>query len=165
MLISYMYVCTCEICIWIYVPTCRNKCNWCTLKHLVLVRIKGLKKSPKIPGNTFSDTLLKSRFRNLRLTPPKKNELPAVFFGGSHAKKWCAPSIIVWKERWFSVWFLWVALPSVDDLFCALCWIRTYVEYVQTTVGLWRLSNVAGLVVSRVLKSISSIKWKSSWMK
>ena len=43
------------ICIWIYVPTCRNKCNWCTLKHLVLVRINGLRKSPKIPGNTFSN--------------------------------------------------------------------------------------------------------------
>jgi len=52
------------ICIWIYVPTCRNKCKWCTMKHLVLARIKGLKKSPKIPGNTFSDVMLKSRFQN-----------------------------------------------------------------------------------------------------
>jgi len=59
------------ICIWIYVPTCRNKCNWCTLKHLVLVRMNGLK-SPKIPGNASSDTLLKSRFQNFAGDAAKK---------------------------------------------------------------------------------------------
>jgi len=33
-----------NMCIWIYVPTCRHEWNSCTLKHLVtvLVRIKGL---------------------------------------------------------------------------------------------------------------------------
>jgi len=74
MLISYMYVCTCEICIWIYVPTCRNKCNWFTLKHLVLVRINGFEKSPKLPGNTFSDALLKSRFQNIEAWRRKKKK-------------------------------------------------------------------------------------------
>ena len=52
------------ICNWIYVPTCRHKCNWFTLKHLVLVRIEGLQKSTKIPENKFSNALLKSRFQN-----------------------------------------------------------------------------------------------------
>jgi len=80
MLISYMYVCTCEICFWIYVPTCRNKCNWCTLKHLVLVRIKGLKKSPKIPRNTFSDALLKSQFPNFAANATQKKLRFARFF-------------------------------------------------------------------------------------
>jgi len=42
----------------------------------VLVRINGLKKSPKVPRNTFFDALLKSRFQKF-----------ARFFGGSHRKK------------------------------------------------------------------------------
>jgi len=80
MLISYTYVCTCEICFWTYIPTCRNKCNWCTLKHLVLVKIKGLKELPKIPGNTFSDALLKSRFPNFAADAAKKNRTSRGFF-------------------------------------------------------------------------------------
>jgi len=88
------------ICIWIYVPTCRNKCNWCTLKHLVLVRMNGLK-SPKIPGNASSDTLLKSRFQNFAGDAAKKKNFAGFFKGGSHRKKWCAPSIIFFQERWF----------------------------------------------------------------
>ena len=101
MLISYMYVCTCEICIWIYVPTCRNKCNWCTLKHIVLVRIKGLQKTPKIPGNAFSDALLKSRFQKFTADDTKKKNraLPG-FLGGNHGKEWCAPAVIFCQERY-----------------------------------------------------------------
>jgi len=71
-----LYLC---ICIWIYVPTCRNKCNWYTLKHVVLARIKGLKKSPKIPGNTFSGALLKSRFQNFAADAAKKKPREAQF--------------------------------------------------------------------------------------
>jgi len=79
------------ICIWIYRPTCRNKCNWCTLKHLVLVRIKGFKKSPKIPGNTFSNKLLKSRSSRI---------FARFFLAGVTEKKWCAPSLIFCQEHW-----------------------------------------------------------------
>jgi len=63
--------------------------NWYTLKYLVLVRIKGLKTSPKIPGNTFSNALLKSRNPNF-----KKKPRFARFFLRSHGKTWCAPWII-----------------------------------------------------------------------
>jgi len=39
-----------------------------------------------------------SKFRSWRRK--KKTEHRAVFFGGSHRKKWCAPSIIFCQERW-----------------------------------------------------------------
>jgi len=75
------------ICIWIYVPTCRNKWNWCTLKHLVLVRINGPKKSPKIPGNTFSDALLKSRLQNFAADAARKKRASRGFFWRESRKK------------------------------------------------------------------------------
>jgi len=46
---KYIYIHVYIWFIWIYVPTCRRKCNWCTLKYLVLVRIKGFKNHPKYP--------------------------------------------------------------------------------------------------------------------
>ena len=117
MFISYMYVCTCEICIWIYVPTCRNKYNWCTLKHLVLVRIKGLKKSPKIPGNTFSDALLKPLFQNFVTDKKKPRQL---YF--ARTTDWRSSLPCVWwhkkpKARQSSLSsVLWVKVGSRDTL-------------------------------------------------
>jgi len=66
--------------IWIYVSTCRHMWNWFTLKHLVLVRRKGLKKSPKIPGNTLSDALLKSLYQIFAADAAKKIPRFARFF-------------------------------------------------------------------------------------
>jgi len=53
--------------------------NWCTPKQLFLVRIKGLKYSPKILGNTLSDALLKSRFQNFAAAA-EKNRPSCCFF-------------------------------------------------------------------------------------
>jgi len=52
-----------------------------------LVRIDGLEKSPKIPGNTFSDALLKSRLQNFVADAARKKPRFARFFMVGVTKK------------------------------------------------------------------------------
>jgi len=112
------------ICIWIHRSTFRNNCNWCTLNHLVLVRINGFQKWPKMPRNTFSDTLLKSWSQIFAPDAAKKKRV-----GGSHGKKWWAPSINFYQERCTQPFVSLVPSPSAtssfsppsDDMYCQVC--------------------------------------------
>jgi len=77
MLISYMYGCTCG---YAYLNICTYMSPYVKLftpceidLHLVLVRIKGLKKWPKKPGNTLYNPLLKSQYEIFAADVTKKN--------------------------------------------------------------------------------------------
>jgi len=106
----YMYI---YIYIWIYIYKYMNIYIYIYVYIYLYIRICMYTETPcfgeniwtqkslKIPGNTFSDALLNYRFhKNSRLTPQIKTALRAVFFGGSHWKKRCAPSLIFCQERW-----------------------------------------------------------------
>ena len=92
MLISYMYVCTCE---YAYL----NICTYLS-PHVKLIYTetpcfgenKRTQKITKIPGNTLSDALPKSLYQIFAKTKPRG------FFCGSHGNKWCTHSIIL-QER------------------------------------------------------------------
>jgi len=109
-------------------------------------------RTQKITQNTQKYTLRRAikvtsskfRGRHRQKTAPR-----AVFLAGVTDKndahlQFFLPGTLIFSICCGSRW------PSVDDLFGALCWNCFYVEYVQTTVGLWRFSDVAGLVVYRV---------------
>ena len=67
---------------WRFVNTYFNICVpiWCTLKHLVLIIIKRLNKTTRIPGNALSDALLKSRFQKFASWHRKKKFMLRAFF-------------------------------------------------------------------------------------
>jgi len=50
----------------------KKRVNSCVLKHLFLEGAEQPKKSPKKPGNAFSDALLTSRFQNFAADAAKK---------------------------------------------------------------------------------------------